>query len=260
MDKRPFFSVVTVVRNAASQIERTLESVIGQDMDNYEYIVIDGASTDGTLEIIRRYSDHINYIISEADAGIYNAMNKGLSKASGCYIIFMNAGDCFASETVLSQVALSVHNTTFNLLYGDYIRVSGTGSTQTIPSRTADKIWYGMIASHQSIFYNLDFLRSECLKYDESYRIAADYKLTTEIINRSEPGKIAKLPICISRFELGGISTLDMDRGLAEADRVRKDVLKMPFFLIAIVHVLLLGARVMRENEIFKTIYSRLRY
>jgi len=256
----PFFSVITVVRNAEFEIERTLQSIIGQDHESVEFIVIDGASTDGTTEIIRRYLDRIDFFISEPDQGLYNAMNKGLSLAHGKFAIFMNAGDVFASLDVLSKVFSIVKGKDIVFMYGDYIRVSDRGATQVIPSRSIKKIWYGMFASHQSMFYQIGFLRHEGLRYDESYKIAADYKLTTEVIKRAGKSRVEKMPLCISRFELGGVSTLNMDLGLSEADRVRLEVMGMSVSRCMVIHYLLLFARILRENEAFKSIYSLLRY
>ena len=94
-------SVITVCWNCVGEIEKTLTSVVAQTYSNMEYIVVDGASKDGTLEIINKYKNHISVLISEPDSGLYNAMNKGVKAATGQWCIFMNAGDMFASNNVL---------------------------------------------------------------------------------------------------------------------------------------------------------------
>ena len=99
------FSVVTVSFNCAGLIAKTIESVLRQDYASLEYIVIDGGSTDGTAEIIREYQDRLAYWCSEPDGGIYQGMNKGIQQAQGDWIIFMNAGDTFADDHVLTQIA-----------------------------------------------------------------------------------------------------------------------------------------------------------
>ena len=101
------FSIVTVSYNCADAIRKTLESVVGQDCADKEYIIIDGGSTDGTADIIREYEEHLTYWCSEPDGGIYQGMNKGIARAQGQWIIFMNAGDVFADEHVLSRWHLS---------------------------------------------------------------------------------------------------------------------------------------------------------
>lgn len=258
------FSVITVCWNVASEIERTLKSVAGQKDAGFEYIVIDGGSTDGTLAVIEQYRDMVDVLVSEKDKGIYNAMNKGLRLAHGRYAIFMNAGDYFASEDVLSKVKAQIEANIVSdypaLVYGDYMRVDGEEATQVIPARSASKAWYGMFASHQSMFYNVDYLRQNGLEYDESYRIAADYKLTLEVVKRAGVEHVLQVPVCIARFDLGGVSHANQDKGLNEADRVRKEVLGMSSIQRFGIRIMQRCARPLRENKIFKAIYSRLRY
>ena len=93
MSAHPKFSIITVVYNNVRDIEHTLKSVVNQSYDHIEYIVIDGQSTDGTLEIIQKYRDKITVLLSEKDKGIYDAMNKGLALATGDYVLFLNSGD-----------------------------------------------------------------------------------------------------------------------------------------------------------------------
>ena len=97
-------SIITVVYNDVEHIEETIKSVISQDYQNIEYLVIDGNSTDGTLEICKKYSESISRIVSESDTGIYNAMNKGVKLASGEWLFFLNSGDVFYDEKVISNI------------------------------------------------------------------------------------------------------------------------------------------------------------
>lgn len=262
MTSENLFSVITVCWNAATDIERTLKSVCDQNYTSFEYIVIDGASTDETLAVIERYRDRVDALVSEKDKGIYNAMNKGLRLAHGKYAIFMNAGDCFADQDVLAQVKSCIEKKKFlpALIYGDYMRVCGAEESQVIPARSVQKAWYGMFASHQSMFYNVEFLRENNLEYDESYKIAADYKLTLEIVHRAGAERVMQVPVCVSRFELGGVSHANQNNGLREADRVRKEVLGMSALKRMLIRWMQYGARLLRENKIFRSIYSLLRY
>lgn len=104
MKQQPFFSVITICRNEERDIHLTADSVVKQTCKNYEWIVIDGASADGTLKILQKYKKRMGYFVSEKDKGIYDAMNKGIKQATGKYLIFMNGGDLFADKNVLQKV------------------------------------------------------------------------------------------------------------------------------------------------------------
>lgn len=220
-------SVITVVYNDKEHIVHTIDSVASQTArDCMEYIVVDGASTDGTSNLIRQHQSQIDVYICEKDSGIYNAMNKGMQHATGDFAIFMNSGDSFCSPDVVERVLNAIGQAPQipNLIYGDYRTMNGANFSRPIPARRYDKIWYGMVASHQSTFFNLNFLRSQGLQYDESYKIAADYKLALQVIRLSN-GNVLQVPICVSNFDVTGVSTLNQNFGLSEANRARREVL-----------------------------------
>ena len=127
----PLITVVTVVYNGAESLEQTILSVVNQTYDNIEYIIIDGNSTDGTLDIIKKYEDKIDYWQSEPDKGIYDAMNKGIELASGDWINFMNAGDRFFSDAVIENVFVNNYITEISIIYGDSTCVTENGSCIT---------------------------------------------------------------------------------------------------------------------------------
>ena len=148
-DSKPLVSVVTVVFNGAQHLEETIRSIINQSYDNIEYIIIDGGSTDGTLDIIKQYDHTIAYWVSEPDSGIYDAMNKGVSLACGDWINFMNAGDIFSDETTVQHVFSDIMNySTYDCIYSDTLFNYRSGS-QLI---TCDIRKRRII--HQSIIYN----------------------------------------------------------------------------------------------------------
>ena len=121
------FSIITVCYNAEQYIKRTIQSVLEQDMNDYEYIIKDGKSTDGTMEIVHTMlceNDHI-HLISEKDNGIYDAMNAAIDQAKGEYLFFLNAGDCFANASVLNQVKMFLERTEADVAYGNIIQIHG---------------------------------------------------------------------------------------------------------------------------------------
>lgn len=158
--KLPKVSVITVVRNDKEHIESTLNSLFVQDYPNIEYIVIDGASTDGTLEILEKYRSKIDYLISEPDNGIYDAMNKGISLSYGDYIGFLNSGDEYADSRVFSTIFMNLSERK-DIIYGDSIEVSEDGEKVI---RTADfsVMEYGPIYRHGSSFVRSD-IQKKCI-------------------------------------------------------------------------------------------------
>lgn len=247
-------SVITIVYNDVSNIGRTLQSVINQTHRNIEYIVVDGASTDGTSEIIRRYTDHIDKYICEPDTGIYNAMNKGLREATGDYVIFINCGDRFSANDTVAKIIAAIGMETPDVVYGNYREFNSNSNetSQVISCRSANKIWYGPVASHQSTLYRLKHLQNHGLSYDESYKIAADYKLTAQAIVAAK--STLKTDICVSDFDTSGISSNNQNLGLKEANRVRREVMGWSVARIMLLTAILLCARFTKKylNPIYK--------
>ena len=251
-------SVVTIVYNDCSHIERTIQSVLNQDYPEVDYIVVDGLSTDGTSDIISNYASQINTFVSEKDKGIYDAMNKGLRLAVGDYIIFMNSGDCFSDNSVLSQIVQCIKSFEVRpvMVYGDYRQSYEFGFSPVIPSRSYKKAWYGAFASHQSTLYNLHFLRDYNICYDLSYKIAADYKLNLEVVKNANDA-IEKINLCISDFDMTGVSQTNQSKGLQEADRARKEALEMSYLCRKAIILLTLSAHALKKY--FNPLYTKLR-
>lgn len=196
-------SIITINYNNADGLRKTVESVLNQTCLDFEYIIIDGASTDDSLNIIKKYSSKLSYWVSEPDGGIYNAMNKGIAQAHGEYCIFMNSGDCFYSSTTIEDVLPELDGTT--VVIGGI--VLGNGVKSACKSVTFSNIIRGGIA-HQSSFIKTSFLRK--YKYDESLKIASDWKFWIQVLiidNESYKG----IDTIISIFDLTGISTINTD-------------------------------------------------
>lgn len=172
------FSIVTVCYNAVNHIEETVNSVFSQTFLDYEYIIIDGKSTDGTDDIVSKMLEEKTGItfVSERDKGIYDAMNKGIDLATGEYILFLNAGDCLLDESVLQKVNTFIDNNVGDVFYGNVIRIVGGSQREyRVYSSVCAKKWYylsGDCICHQAIFARTEILRTR--KFDLSYQICAD--------------------------------------------------------------------------------------
>lgn len=217
----PKITIVTVCYNCKEYIEGTLLSVINQDYRNIEYIIVDGASTDGTLEIINSIIKDLETIvklISEPDNGIYDAMNKGLENASGDWIIFMNGGDKFASSKVLSEIFNSPNDYEgIAVLYGDTIqKYNGIGSFHRSYANADCERVYGNVC-HQATL-----VRSELWKkvgFPMAYRICADFASLKMIYKLG--GKFQYLPITIAEFDqTDGASAFSFVRMFSESVRL----------------------------------------
>jgi glycosyltransferase involved in cell wall biosynthesis len=169
----PQISIVTVVFNDRQHLEQTILSVLGQTYQNIEYIIIDGGSIDGTVDIIRRYEDRVAYWQSEPDRGIYDAMNKGISAASGDWINFMNSGDTFCRSDVLSTI-FPGKVVQADLIYGHHQVNYHERFSMVKKALDLKFLWKGMVFRHQSLFVRTALMKQH--PFDLSYRIGADYE------------------------------------------------------------------------------------
>jgi glycosyltransferase involved in cell wall biosynthesis len=205
---KPLVTVITVVYNGAEYLAQTVESVINQRYDNLEYIVIDGGSTDGTLELLRRYDDVIDYWVSEPDAGIYDAMNKGAMCGSGAYLLFLNARDELAVD--LEEIADALAGDCV-LLYGRANMLEENRRIAYVKGKelkSARKLITGTPLCHQAIFYR----RSAIGTYDLRYSIVADRVLTYEMIVKYGLDRTRFLDTVIANYFEGGFSRQHQDR------------------------------------------------
>lgn len=196
-------TVVTVTYNCEQSIEKTILSVINQDYENIEYIIIDGKSTDRTLSIINEYKDHISHLKSEQDEGIFDAMNKGIIEASGDWIIFLNSGDLFISNDTISRI-MNNKLEKYQVIYGDtaYIADGNFYSYKATPFFLKSKSYTGMGICHQSILVKTKIAKR--LKFDINYKVAADYNMIKEIYNQG--GKFFRHNEIISAIDTNGFS------------------------------------------------------
>ena len=171
---QPLITIITVTFNAANDLEKTIKSVIEQSYNNLEYIIIDGKSTDGSRNVIRKYEDRVDFWISEADEGVYFAMNKGIELANGDWVNFMNAGDCFSSSETLSYIAqMTAYHPSAVILYGDHEVRKKRGHEVVTAGPTRD-LWKGSQFSHQSAFIKSSYHKAN--PYNTCRHISADFE------------------------------------------------------------------------------------
>ena len=168
-------SVATVVLDAARCIDRCVDSVLGQTYDKFEYLVIDGGSTDGTLEILARYRDRIDHLVSEPDRGLYHAMNKAIRAATGDFLYFLNSDDTFCDEAVVADVAAVIEqHPSVDLVYGDVLYRSSTRLVRKpqVPVLNRESLCRKGFC-HQALFARRQTLQRTG-GFSEAYRIVAD--------------------------------------------------------------------------------------
>ncbi len=218
MTEAPLCSIITVVYNAESLIERTIFSVQKQTLQSFEHIIIDGASTDGTLKVVERYASPTRRVYSERDSGIYDAMNKGLNHARGVFIIFMNAGDEFYDENVLHKAI--VGNEDVDFIYGETAVVDEKGNVlgdrrlKPPAVLTWKSLQRGMCVSHQSIFVRRELAEP----FDLHYKISGDIDWTIRMLRKSK--RIVNARCYVSKFLEGGVSASRRKQGLKERFRI----------------------------------------
>lgn len=217
---KPKLSVITVVYNNVRDIERTLLSVLNQTYTNIEYIVIDGASNDGTLDVIKRYQDKLAKLVSEPDKGIYDAMNKGLAMATGNYVLFMNSGDeIYAPDTVAAVFAAYPDA---DIYYGETEMMNDAGENLGQRRHKAPKhfTWrgfkYGMSISHQAIFVK----RRLAEPYDSQYKLSADIDWILKAAKKAQ--KIVNVNRYVAKYLVGGMSKKKHRQSLIERFNIMK--------------------------------------
>lgn len=222
----PKLSVITVVYNNVRDIERTVLSVINQTYPNIEYIVIDGLSTDGTLQVLNKYRNCISILKSEKDNGIYDAMNKGLSLATGDYVLFMNSGDEIHGPDTVEKIFVTANDA--DIYYGETEMINEAGESLGQRRHKAPKnfTWrsfkYGMSVSHQGIYIK----RSLTEPYDPRYQLSADIDWILRAAKKAK--KIVNVNQYVAKYLVGGMSKKKHKQSLKE----RFDIMKRYYGLI----------------------------
>lgn len=213
----PKVSVVTVVLNRIGSIERCIESVRGQTYQNIEYIIVDGGSTDGTLELISGYEQGVDCVISEPDTGIYHAMNKGIGLATGDYVVFLNSDDWY-TEKAVSELVSAALRANADVTHADAFKVDESGKIIGTCIGSLDEGLYtkGMPLRHETMLVK----RAVYQKfggYDESFRIISDYVLVAKLF--SSGCHFVHVPQPLMYFSMQGISNSAHEARFKERER-----------------------------------------
>ena len=219
----PKFSIITVTYNAEKVLEDTIQSVIFQTYRNVEYIIVDGASKDHTLEIVNKYHNRINKVISEPDKGLYDAMNKGIQLATGDYLCFLNAGDKFHDSETLQKVVHTLKGQELpDVIYGETAIVDEEGHFLHMRrlSTPAHLNWksfkQGMLVCHQAFFVNRELAINHL--YDLQYRFSADFDWCIRIMKKAKCLHNTRLTLI--DYLNGGMTTQNHKASLKERFRI----------------------------------------
>lgn len=237
----PQLSIITINYNDAEGLRKTIESVVNQTSDDFEYIVIDGGSTDGSVEVIREFENKIDQWVSESDKGIYNAMNKGIARAKGEYCQFLNSGDILAGKDVIRQCLLKLKGA--SIYYGNMLKELKNGTifySRKIPQITFLTFYHGTI-NHSSAIIKISLFEKYGY-YDENLKVVSDWKFFLQVVGLNNE-QVKYFDIDVSIFDMSGISNtnLSLDRKerretleelvpsliLADYDRHWKDIMQM---------------------------------
>ncbi|MEO1433930.1 MAG: glycosyltransferase family 2 protein [Bacteroidota bacterium] len=215
MASHPKMSIITVVKNDQKGLARTVDSIRAQHYIDYEHLIIDGGSTDGTAEWISQLDPAPDYWVSEPDDGVYHAMNKGLDKVKGTWVYFLNAGDHLSDDFALSKAVGSMKRD-YHLMYWDIYRVSEQGE-QSI-WRQKDLFKFGLFNNvcHQALWYNRSLLHD--FRFDTDFKVAADANLLIQLLGNYQPLRYFRLPVPLAVFYDGGISTKGAYNALLERE------------------------------------------
>ncbi len=230
MSEKPLLSVITVNLNNIEGLKKTMQSVFQQTRQEFEFIIIDGGSTDGSKELIEQNSEKVDYWVSEPDKGIYNAMNKGVLKSKGGFLLFLNSGDWLYEETTLEK-ACSAFSTKSSIYYGNVVRIyqNDKETIKTYPSQLSFSFFMDSALAHQAVFIERNLFFDLSL-YDESYEVLGDWEFLIKAICKYNV-KTRYLNLIIANYPMDGISSSFEGRQIMKNERERCYKKHFPYFV-----------------------------
>ena len=203
-------SIITACYNSATTIRETVDSVLAQDYPDIEYIIVDGGSSDGTMEIVRGYGDRIDVVISETDQGIYDAMNKGIQVATGDVVGLLNSDDFYVDESSVRQLIERMENAGSDTVFADLVIVDARDTERIVryydsSSFHPRRLCYGWMPAHPTFLVKRE-LYEKFGGFSLDYRIAADFEMVVRLLHTAG-ASYAYLPVVVIKMRVGGIST-----------------------------------------------------
>ncbi len=255
MSATPLYSIITVCLNDRGGLHRTHASLADQTWHDFEWLVQDGGSVDGTPALLTRLTRPEPSWRTAPDRGCYHAMNLALDRATGRFVLFLNAGDTLAGGDTLARLAPTISmKPEPDLAYGDAWEDTSRGWRLKRARDHRSAAWFGMFTHHQAMIYRRAALGP--LRFRQDYRIAADYAFTMEALGASRAVKRLDLPIC--RFAAGGLSQRSAALGRFEQACIRRDLLRLPAATVATIGALQRVSLMLRRG--WPWLYGSLRY
>ena len=216
---RPLISVITVCYQAEEFLEQCIHSVISQDLDDFEYIVIDGGSTDSTIDIIKKFQDRLTYWHSKKDRGLSHAFNLGLEQCRGQWIAFLNADDMYCNSSVLAEAAQELKRArNIDVVHGKIQHIKRAQSPVTISAEIGGRWSWSQFRRRSTIPHPAAFICRGLIEeigiFDEKYRNALDYEF---FLRKGKNLRVLYIPQLIAQMRIGGISTLEAQRSFRES-------------------------------------------
>lgn len=233
---KPLVSIITATYNSGKSLEKTILSVLNQSYENIEHIIVDGGSTDGTIEILKKYDNNPKvHWISEPDRGISDAFNKGLRMAQGKYINFQGAGDCFASDDAVERIMQGIDQANDMLICGRIKRVAKNGELKYISSLNFKKwnLIYKMGLPHQALFTNKKFFE-DFGGFDLNCKYAMDYDLLLRAYSKFP--KVVLKDVIVSEWKEGGVGQGNTKAVLDEYHKIRIKNKIIPNYLLGLIN------------------------
>ena len=218
-------SIVTVSYNSSETIRDTIESVLSQDYDDIEYLIVDGGSTDTTLDIVREYGDRIDVVVSEPDQGIYDAMNKGIRAATGDMVGMLNSDDFYADNSAVRNLIECMENAGADTVFADLVIVNASDTKRVIRYYDSSKfrperMRYGWMPAHPTFFVKRE-LYERYGGFSLDYKIAADFEMVVRLLY-VVGASYAYLPAVVIKMRIGGAST----RGLKSSWVLNREIVR----------------------------------